>query len=399
MKANIVIFSTVLLLSCATALAGPVRPIRSNNFQNQTPCGPPWDAMAQQGQWFEDPANGETHASTWEFHDDDNSLSIEGVVQNIQYQNPANSNSNIMAFDVLVTVINNLPSELQAGSSSNSHNEVQLPVNIIYEEGTLFEPRITAEFAIADPMLVPNGTLPYWGDPVSPTTGSMYHIEAVNEDERGWYCWNDPAMPGGLGNFQVPTWRLQPSIIPPGQIGTATMSFIVTGTGMSPIDYRHSVIRHSHWHGADLLYNRHNSLKISHWLDTLLIDDGYNNNIIYAPPGEYEIEPPEYVYASDASVFFNTTPPGEMAELQITPVTTNQSPDAVILSWDALDAIDYHIQYADKLTTNTTWTLIPGSGGIPGMIPSPMTWVDDGTIITNLPVQQQPQRFYRLVEP
>jgi len=44
------------------------------------------------------------------------------------------------------------------------------------------------------------------------------------------------------------------------------------------------------------------------------------------------------------------------------------------------------------------WT-DPVSGGIPGMIPSPMQWIDDGTIITNLPVWKQPQRFYRLVEP
>jgi len=196
------------------------------------------------------------------------------------------------------------------------------------------------------------------------------------------------------GNFQVPTWRLQPSVIPPGQVGTAIMSFIVTGTGMSILDYRHSVIRH--WHGADLLYNRHNSLKISHWLDTLLIDDGY---VIHAPPGPYETEPPEYVYASDASVFFNTTPPGEMAVLKINPVTTNQSPDAVVLSWDALDAINYQIQYCDTLASNTIWTLVPGSGGVPGMVPSPMAWIDDGTVITNLPVWKQPQRFYRLVEP
>jgi len=388
------LLSALFVLSCATALAGPVRPIRSNNFQGQAPCGPPWDAFAQQGQWFQDPVNGETHVSTWEFHDDDNSLTIEGVVQHIQYAPPGTSNSNIMAFDVLVTVVNNLPSELQAGGSSNSHGEVQLGT-ALYMEGTLFDARITAEFAIADPMFVPNGTPPYWGDPVSPMTGSMYHIEAINEDEWGWYCWDDPGMPGGPGNFQVPAWRLQPAIILPGQTGNTMMSFIVTGTGMSILDYRHSVIRHSHWNGADLLYNRHNSLKISHWLDTLLIDDGY---VLHAPPGPYEIEPPEYVYASDASVFFNTTLPGEMAELQITPIATNQSPDAVVLTWDALDAINYQIQYCNTLSSNT-WTLVPGSGGIPGMIPSPMQWIDDGTLITTLPVQQQSQRVYRLVEP
>ena len=188
-----------------------------------------------------------------------------------------------------------------------------------------------------------------------------------------------------------------PPIIPPGGTGTAMMSFIVTGPGMPISDYRHSVIRYSHWYGGDLLYNRHPSLKISHWLDTLLIDNGYD---ISTPPPPWWEEGDEvrYVYASDASVFFSTTLPGEMAELQITPVATNQSPDAIQLDWVALDAINYEIQYCDTLSSNT-WTLVPGSGGIPGTIPSPMQWVDDGLVITNLPVWQQPHRFYRLVEP
>jgi len=385
---------TVLVLSCAAALAGPARPIRSNNFQFQAPCGPPWDGFAQEGQWFQDPLTGEAHASTWEFHDDTNSLTIVGVVSSISYQNPSDSNSNIMAFDVQVTVFNNLPLlDYQTGGSSNSHGEVQAFVNSQYAEGTMFDPRITAEFAIADPAFTPNGTPPYWGDPVAPTTGGMYYIEAMNEDEWAWYCWDDPGLPGGPGNFQVPAWKLQPAIIPPGQSGTAMMSFIVTGSGMPVADYRHSVIRHSHWHGADLLYNRHNSLKISHWLDTLLIDDGY---VMHAPPGQYEIDPPEYVYASDASVFFNSVPDGGKAVLRIDSVATNQSPDAIVLSWDAIDAIDYHVQYCDLLTSNI-WITLPGMG-VPPMIPSPMSWIDDGTLITNLPVQQQPQRFYRLVE-
>ena len=110
-----------------------------------------------------------------------------------------------------------------------------------------------------------------------------------------------------------------------------------------------------------------------------------------------------YVYASDASVFFRTTPPGEMTVLQITPITTNQSPDAIQLDWMATDAINYHIQYADILTnTNapytTVWTTVFPGVGIPGTIPSPMQWTDDGTVIAP-PVWNQTQRFYRLVEP
>ncbi len=52
----------------------------------------------------------------------------------------------------------------------------------------------------------------------------------------------------------------------------------------------------------DIFYNRHNSLKISHWLDTLLVDYG---SFVGAPPGQYQEPPPEYIYASDVSVFFD----------------------------------------------------------------------------------------------
>ena len=105
-----------------------------------------------------------------------------------------------------------------------------------------------------------------------------------------------------------------------------------------------------------------------------------------------------YVYASDASVFFRTTPPGEMAVLQITSIATNQSPDGIQLDWMARDAIDYHIQYTDQLSTNTIWTTIFPGLGIPPVIPTPMQWIDDGTLISP-PVWNQSQRFYRLVEP
>lgn len=389
------LLSAVLVLLCATALAGPTRPVHSDTFLVQAPCGPPFDPMAREGQWFLDVADGSTNVSTWEFHDDVDSLSIQGVVIWIQFANPTDSNSNIMAFDVDVTVQNNLPAEYQAGSSSNSHGEVQITPFTRYEEGTMKDARITAEFAIPDLSLVPNGTPPYW---FALPGASNYFIEAVNEHELGWYCWDDPQMPGGPGKFQVPTWRLQPLIITSGQIGSVTMSFVVTGSGMPVSDFRHSVIRYSQWYGADILYNRHPSLKISHWLDTLLVDNGYN--ISTPPPPWWEEQMGiNYIYASDASVFFRTTFPDERAVLQITPILTNQAPDAIQLDWIALDAIDYHIQYTDQLASNTTWTtLFPGMG-IPTSIPGPMQWVDDGAVITNLPVWQQTQRFYRLVKP
>ncbi len=386
---------TTLALSCAVALAGPIRPIRSTTFAAISPCGPAWDPLATKGQWFLDLLTGTTNASTWELHDDDlfgaSGISIQGFVQTIAYDGTAASN--IVAFDVLAFVQNNLPAEPPMNTASNSHNEIQVPPVAIYQDGMMKQVRIVAEFAVATSSLLPSGNAPpYWPDPLS---GGAYYIEAVNEDEWAWYCWTpghpDPQLQP-QGNFQVPAWRLAPPDLPPGMSGSVLMKFVVTGAGMPASDYRHSVIRASQQMGFDVLYNRHPSLKISHWLDTLLIDNGY---YISTPPNVEE--PVEYIYASDASVFFNSTFPGEKAVLRITPIATNQSPDAIQLDWMALDAINYRIQYCDALPSNTWTTLVPGMG-IPPAIPMPMQWIDDGATITNLPVQQQPHRFYRLVE-
>jgi|LFRM01.1.fsa_nt_gb hypothetical protein len=115
------------------------------------------------------------------------------------------SESNIVAFTVLATVFNNLPSIYQAGIASNSHYEVQGPMPSNYA-GTMRQTRISAEFAIANTSLLPSGSPPYYLDPVS---GGKYWIEAVNEPERAWYCWTpgDPQY-NPQGAYQVPTWVL-----------------------------------------------------------------------------------------------------------------------------------------------------------------------------------------------
>ncbi len=231
----------------------------------------------------------------------DESWSIRGIVQSITYNDPLDD---IVAFTVLATVSNNLPSVRMPSTSSNSHNEVQSPPYPGYA-GTMLGTRITAEFAIADMTKQPNGTPPYYTDPVS---GGAYFIEAMNEDEWAWYCWAPDDPQGRLpGDYQVPAWKL--GDIPPGSSAQVLMAFQISGGVMPRSDYRHSVIRYSLEQQADLLYNRHDSLKISHWLDTLLID--YSSSIAappyyWEPDGEpYEPEPPEYIYASNASVFFD----------------------------------------------------------------------------------------------
>lgn len=292
------LFSLMLSLGVlGLSFAGPERPVRSTTFAMTSPSGPLWDPMAAQGQWFMDPVNGSTHPKTWEFHDDDDTLSIKGVVQTITY-GPMPM-SNIVAFTVLATVVNNLPSLHQQTSSSNSHNEVQSPPYAAFS-GTMQGTRIVAEFAVADMTLLPLGQAPYYLDPVS---GGAYFIEAVNEHELAWYCWAPNILQLPPGNFQVPSWTL--GNIPPGGTNSVLMAFTVTGPGMPMTDYRHSVIRYSKMNQADVFYARHPSLKISHWLDTLLVDNYGGSGLIMAPPGKYEPEPPEYEYASDVSVFFD----------------------------------------------------------------------------------------------
>lgn len=301
------LLSSILFLCCTTALAGPARPVTSGSFSAQASCGPVWDPTALQGQWFMDPASGATNVNAWEYCDDTNSLTIAGIAANISFSKPGDTNSNIIAFDIVATVRNNLPAEYDyVLNATNSHGEtLQQPAGA--GTHTMADTRITAEFAIADTNMIPAGSPPYWPDPVS---GGSYHIEAVNEDLRAWYCWTPKSEQLPAGQFQVPAWNLVPSTIPPGGSAQVTMSFQVTGSGLPISDYRHSVIRASAANGWDVLYNRHPSLKISHWLDTLLIDSGYNFASTPPPPW-WEEKPVEYVYASDASVFYNAEEPEE----------------------------------------------------------------------------------------
>ena len=70
-------------------------------------------------------------------------------------------------------------------------------------------------------------------------------------------------------------------------------------------DLRHSVIRYSYMNDADVLYNRSESLKISHWIDYFLVDAG---TLIHSVPYPGQ-DPVEYISASDVSVFFDSAGP------------------------------------------------------------------------------------------
>ncbi len=379
------------LLCLASASADPIRNIGSGAFLPASPCGPVWDATAARGQWFEDPSTRRSDVRSWELHDDwPATLVIQGQVQQIFWDGtPA---SNIVGFTVLATVQNAVP-HMPGGVSSNSHQEVQSTPPSVYN-GTMHGVRLAAEFAVADATLIPG--FAGWAPPYYPDPGGTFVIEAMNEHTAAWYCWS-PGLPDPqhqpAGAFQVPAWDL--GDIPPGGQTNVLMQFRIALPGgaaaaMPSSDLRHSVIRFSLLNGGDVLYNRSDSLKISHWIDHLLVDYG---TWIGGTLGE-----PEYIHASNASVFFNSHAAGDAPALTFQMIATNRVPDAIELHWNALDAVSYFIQYSDDLVSNV-WTTVPGSLPVPLVVPSPMMWTDDGSVVTNPPIHLSPRRFYRVGSP
>ena len=387
--------------------AGPVRPIVSGQF-NQTapiPNGPARDPFAQRGQWFINVTNGTEMVNSWEFHDSDDPLSIHGVVTSILWgtNSPVVGYTNIAGFTILATISNNpAAGPFLPGLATNAHWEQQMPPQPYYH-GMMWRTRIAAEFAAAQagpggpPFIgpapfVPGMAPPYYLDPFA---GNQYLIEAQNETQAAWYCYSaaDPANPGNPpGAYYVPVWDV--GDIPPGGTAQVVMSFLIktyagVPTEMPLTDLRHSVLRASLNYGHDVLYNRADSLKISQWLDYLLIDGG---NLIYVPPDPEHPEPIPFASWSDVSVFFNSAGPGQRPVLQIAPQFHNGVLIAVQLNWSMPDVYPVVLQYCDDLALNK-WLPVPLALPLPPLIPGPMWWLDNGSVI--LPPLQSP-RFYRL---
>lgn len=401
----------LILCGALPVLGGPIRPVVSSQFNILSPAsnGPKRDPAAQHGQWFVNVTNGMEVANSWEMHDSDDSVSIHGVVVSIMWGStvPVVGYTNIAGFTVLATVSNNPASGpmLPGLLSTNAHFEQQLTPQPYYHE-TMWHARIAAEFAAAQAgpggppwvgaaPFVAGMSPPYYLDPLG---GNQYLIEAQNETHAAWYCYSalDPVnSQNPPGAYYVPAWDL--GAIPPGGTAQVLMDFRIktyagVPTEMPLTDLRHSVIRASYNYGLDVLYNRQDSLKISHWLDYLLVDGG---NLIYSPPDPYVEEPIELTSASDVSVFFSSAAPGQVAALQITPIFNGQTLVAVQLDWPAFDVTPVIVQYCDDLAVNN-WNNVPVSFVPPPLIPGPMTWTDTGTVI--LPPLQS-SRFYRLFYP
>jgi len=260
--------------------------------------GPRWtgpfvDPWSASGQWFLD-KDGVEDYRTHEFYDNvhDDAYwegggwaswsAIYGKVTSITYDALA---INIVAFDIEATITNDTPALSNWEDGTNSHGEGLSTPN--QYRGTLYDTKLTGEFAIADMSTLPASF-------IGPYRNTDPYIIAENEDQLAWYCYspnNPDADQVPWGGYYVPTWDF--GGIPEGASGTRILRFSVSGAGLAPLDPRHGVIVESKETGADVLLNRTMSLKISTWIDDLSFDDGTPY------PGPLSLR------SSDVSVFHN----------------------------------------------------------------------------------------------
>lgn len=254
--------------------------------------GPPIDPTATFGQWFVD-TNGVETVRTNEFYDETagglGANAITGFVDNIVYQ--GGPGTPIQGFSIQATIHNDTTVEAGWAPGSNSHGESRPRVEEQAYVGPLIDVKLAAEFAIGDSSKLPLA----FNYPAGPyREGGSPFIEAIDEDQWAWYCWNpeDPDLehqpPGG---YFVPTWDF--GTIPQGQSATRQLQFVVAPPGLQPADPRYVAIVASSTALSDILLNRSQSLKISTWIDDIALDQGSG------------MEEPPPLRLSDVSVFHN----------------------------------------------------------------------------------------------
>ncbi|MGD9128057.1 MAG: PEP-CTERM sorting domain-containing protein [Planctomycetia bacterium] len=275
--------------------------------------GPQHDPHATQGQWFLN-MDGTEEYRTHEFYDNvynedvldsgggfAGSFAITGYSSNIRFDA---SNGNIIGFDVIATIKNDTPGEGEWVPGINSHGE-QLTNDIDQYRGTLYDTKLAVEFAVDFPSFdawYKNATNS--GAVITdPYTMVDPLIIAENIDELGWYCWtpDNPEQLNPTGAYLVPTYDF--GDIPVGKSQTRVLSFSVTGMGIYEEDPLYGVITSD----ADLFLNRTTSLKISNWIESVLVDNGNPY-----PYDEYGAP-----LNSDVSVFHNVPEPSTLVLLTI----------------------------------------------------------------------------------
>ncbi len=283
-----------VLLGVLHSAAAPSLPVTKPPVQASTLLtGPPADPPALQGQWFMD-TNGVETVRTNEFYDETagglGANAITGYVDSIVYQ--GGPGTPIQGFTIQATIHNDTTIEAGWAAGSNRHGESRpRDLSEMPYVGPLIDVKLAAEFAIGDTNRLPAA----FNYPVGPyREGGTPFIEAINEDQWGWYCWNpddpDPEHKPAGGYF-VPTWDF--GTIPQGQSATRQLQFLVLPPGLQPSDPRYLAIVASYNGTNDVLMNRSQSLKISTWIDDIALDLGSG------------MEEPPPLRLSDVSVFHN----------------------------------------------------------------------------------------------
>jgi hypothetical protein len=280
MKPTIIITAVASLCLTTYVLAAPSLPVtKPPILPVPSWTGPLNDPHALQGQWFGQYGDEYGHeVRSHEFHDNvtefgggdlpdplafDSYRAIYGKVTNV-VQSPGTGN--ITAFTVRARITNDTPALTPWLEGTNSHEE-WAPSRQQYV-GTLYETKLTAEFALSDLMAVPAA----WVAPYR--QGRLPFIYATNEDTQAWYCWT-PGTQQPSGNFYVPTWDF--GNIPMGMFIERDLQFAVAGAGLAAGDPRYGNIMMSRlgsWGEGDVFFNRTTDLKIGDWLDDFETFDG-----------------------------------------------------------------------------------------------------------------------------
>jgi hypothetical protein len=289
MRKSAILAAVVLLFAAGAALGAPGLWVTKPPVEpNVSWTGPPIDPHAVQGQWFLDPVTRVEEVRPLEFHDNvigsgggwKSYLAIEGYVKNVDW-----AGSNILSFDIEVTIWNDKPALTDWLDGANRHGEdSNSPQHLCDMLGT----KLTASFAVGP--VGPPADLNRVYNEIVPA------IVATNYDELAWYCWTpDNPDPSKVpwGGYWVPTWDFGDILHDAN--ASRIMSFTVGGAGLDPNDPRHNAIEWADEERLDLLSNRTTSLKVSDWVDNLTVDLGV----------PYPVDP---MKGSDVSVFFVPEP-------------------------------------------------------------------------------------------
>ena len=264
-----------LLASSQPLRAGPSLPVTkppvTNDLTRTYRTGPSQDPNAVQGQWFTNVVSGGLEVRSHEFYDNvlasgggwAGAAAISGHVSSVVYDG---SGINIQAFSIDATIRNDLIQEVEGpwADGSNSHSEtLRTDSNYV---GRMKSVRLAVEFALADSAKIPGN----WADPYRLTASPF--IIAANEDLWAWYCWNPEEPVATPGDYFVPAWDFGDIAV--GGSATRTLTFLVAGAGIPPVDARFGLILSSFQTTNDILLNRTTSLKISTWLDDPAVDTG-----------------------------------------------------------------------------------------------------------------------------